>query len=256
MTQQTFDNLDTLAAVRSVLNANALDALSKGETTAQSIASDLVFADDKKVELEASGTGTTSLLTVKNSNGLIASLQVNANDVYLTNGAGGNIDLITSNYNVLLSDSSASFRPAGSDDGDISLGLSNARWDVVYSTTGAINTSDEDQKNLDVLAAEENEKVLDAIEATPIMNYQFKDAVEAKGAEKARVHYGTGAQTLKANLEAEGLDPFKYAVLCFDEWEANEGQGIEAGSRYGIRYGEFYALKIAVLERRIKALES
>lgn len=52
MSQQTFDNLDTLAAVRTVLNANAADALSKGETSDQAMASNVDFASGKGVQFD------------------------------------------------------------------------------------------------------------------------------------------------------------------------------------------------------------
>lgn len=62
MSQQTFDNLDTLAAVRTVLNANALDALSQGETTDQAIASNLNFASGKGLQFDG-GTVLTAYET-------------------------------------------------------------------------------------------------------------------------------------------------------------------------------------------------
>ena len=45
--------------------------------------------------------------------------------------------------------------------------------------------------------------------------YRWKESVEEKGVDKARIHTGVIAQTVKTELEAEGLDPSKYAFYCF-----------------------------------------
>jgi hypothetical protein len=59
------------------------------------------------------------------------------------------------------------------------------------------------------------------------------------------------AQEVVAAFAAEGLDANSYALLCYDEWEAEvDADGAEvkaAGSRYGIRYEELLAFIIAAL---------
>ena len=50
------------------------------------------------------------------------------------------------------------------------------------------------------------------------MQYRLKDAVAAKG-EAARTHAGLIAQDIRETFETAGLDPFKYGVLCYDEWD-------------------------------------
>ena len=37
-----------------------------------------------------------------------------------------------------------------------------------------------------------------------------------------RIHTGLIAQEIKKAFEGEGLDPFKYGVLCFDEWDGED----------------------------------
>jgi hypothetical protein len=146
---------------------------------------------------------------------------------------------------------------------------------------------------MDVLDKAEWDKVLSVVGSYNIRSYKFLDAVDSKG-DSARVHFGVGAQSLKDALEAEGLDPFKYSFMCFDEWDelredvfetqiVTEGKKavldedgnvveeaveevteevkvgekvtLEAGSRYGTRYDELYAVKLAALEARIETLE-
>jgi hypothetical protein len=67
------------------------------------------------------------------------------------------------------------------------------------------------------------------------------------------------AQDLKTAFESAGLNPSDYSVFCYDEWGEStgpDGETIPAGDRYGVRYEELYALKVACLERRISDLEN
>ena len=126
-------------------------------------------------------------------------------------------------------------RPAT--DNSLDLGLGSHRWKTVYAATGAINTSDIREKQ-DIAAlsvAEQN--VATAIKGL-IKKFRFKDAVEEKGND-ARIHIGVMAQEVKAAFEAEGLNPARYGLFCYDEWEG--------GDRYGIRYEELLAFVIAAL---------
>ncbi len=60
--------------------------------------------------------------------------------------------------------------------------------------------------------------------------YQWNDAIAQKGADRARMHFGTTVQSVIAAFEAEGLDPMRYGVVCYDEWQAEviEHPAIEA----------------------------
>ena len=60
--------------------------------------------------------------------------------------------------------------------------------------------------------------------------YQWNDSIAQKGADRARMHFGTTVQSVIAAFEAEGLDPMRYGVVCYDEWQAKviEHPAIEA----------------------------
>lgn len=60
--------------------------------------------------------------------------------------------------------------------------------------------------------------------------YQWNDSIAEKGADKARLHFGTTVQSVIAAFEAEGLDPMRYGVVCYDEWQAEviEHPAVEA----------------------------
>lgn len=135
------------------------------------------------------------------------------------------------------SPSSASFV----DDNVGSLGESFARYTVVYSASGTINTSDEREKE-QVRDLTETEKLVASEIKNSIKAYKWKHAVEEKG-EGARWHFGVMAQTVKGIFESHGLDGFEYGVLCYDEVEEN---GVTQ-DRYGIRYDELMCFIITSL---------
>ena len=136
-----------------------------------------------------------------------------------------------------------------------SLGRASERWSEVFAANGTINTSDEREKQ-DIESLNDSEKRVAVAIKGLIKKFRFKSAVELKG-EKARIHVGVMAQEVKAAFEAEGLDGFNYAILCYDEWEDQDdivngdgqiiGVGAKAGNRYGIRYEELLAFIITSL---------
>lgn len=138
----------------------------------------------------------------------------------------------------------------------IALGSGVARFTTVYATSGTINTSDEREKE-DVTDARDDEAAIRAVRKIKIRRFRWKDAVAQKG-DGARLHFGAVAQEVKAAFESEGLDAFAYGLLCYDEWEAtgavldDDGNetlpAVEAGNRYGVRYDELLALKIAAID--------
>ena len=129
------------------------------------------------------------------------------------------------------------------------LGDASFRWSVVYAGTGAINTSDEREKQ-DIAALDAAEKRVAVALKSLVKKFRFKDAVQAKG-DDARIHVGVVAQEVMAAFQAEGLDPMRYALVCYDEWPAEvDDHGVEtrpAGNRYGVRYEELLAFVVAAL---------
>ena len=134
-------------------------------------------------------------------------------------------------------------------DNTSSLGSAGTRWSVVYAGTGTINTSDEREKQY-ISALDDAERRVSVILKSLVKKFCYRDAVLNKG-EDARIHIGVIAQEVIAAFEAEGLDPMRYGIVCYDEWDARQDEdGIEiapAGNRYGIRYEELLAFIIASL---------
>lgn len=130
-----------------------------------------------------------------------------------------------------------------------SLGTASYRWSVVYAGTGTINTSDERNKQ-DIASLDAAElRVAKALKGL-VKKYRFKDSVAEKG-DAARIHVGVIAQEVMAAFKAENLDPMRYAVVCYDEWDAEldeDGNEVRpAGNRYGVRYDQLLAFIVAAL---------
>ena len=172
------------------------------------------------------------------------------------------------------------FHPAT--DNNLSIGIAALRPSVIYAGTGAINTSDERVKTfIDIDAAET--AVAKELKGM-IRKFKFNDAIEAKGIDGARIHFGVGAQSVGEAFTRHGLDPHNYALFCYDEWgdefeehaaeyeeipavteevggatievspasqrlvkEAHTVQTQVAGNRYGIRYDELLTFIISAM---------
>lgn len=122
-------------------------------------------------------------------------------------------------------ETSGTLRPEN--DNVYTLGAASYRWSVVYAGTGTINTSDEREK---LWRGAMNDAELRAARRMidELGFFQWRQAVEEKGEDGARMHFGPRAQRVWAIMADEGLvDPIgkdgrpgktPYAFLCFDEW--------------------------------------
>lgn len=159
-------------------------------------------------------------------------------------------------------------------DNTIALGSGAARFSTVYASSGTINTSDAREK--DWRGGLNESEINVARRLSKLVGiYRWKDMIAKKG-DGARLHAGVKAQDVIAAFEYEGLDPFRYGVVCYDEWQevpevkspvldesGNETDEFEitqeyeaAGNRYGVRYEELWAFVAAGFEARLAALES
>ncbi|MDB5990673.1 MAG: hypothetical protein JWQ10_2076 [Herbaspirillum sp.] len=164
-------------------------------------------------------------------------------------------------------------------------GTASLRWSIIYSATGAINTSDATQKTA---VAPLTTAEIDASKALAkeIGTYQFLSSVAQKGG-AARHHVGMTVQRAIEVMTSFGLDPFRYGFICFDKWDRkavehpaiaaveavldDEGNIIEpaiaevaawtevineAGESYGFRYDELNIFIARGFEARLAALEA
>lgn len=142
-------------------------------------------------------------------------------------------------------------------DNDHNFGSASLKIAAIFLGTAPIVSSDENVKDQIVNI---DSAVLRAWGKVEFFQYKFRDAIEIKG-DGARWHIGVIAQRVKEAFESEGLDPFAYGVLCYDEWSAvnellrDDGTiavpASASGSRYGIRYEEALALECAYLRSKL-----
>lgn len=126
-------------------------------------------------------------------------------------------------------------------DGVLSCGGASNRFAVVYASTGTINTSDAREKT-------QLEPVNDALRRAAariragIGAFQWLEAVERKGADRARLHIGVTAQAVRDAFLAEGLDPTRYALFCEDAVMEAGDAGVTRSMRLGLRMDQILAL--------------
>jgi hypothetical protein len=144
-------------------------------------------------------------------------------------------------------------------DNTTSLGTSGNRWTVVYATTGTINTSDSGDKLLRPEPIDERE--LRAVGKVRAVAYQMRDAIDLKGADAARWHYGYTAQDWVEAYGSEGLDPWRFGAFCKDLDTPIEIDGdgdivsVEPREHLALRYDQCLALKICYLEHENEKLQ-
>ena len=122
----------------------------------------------------------------------------------------------------MLFSGTAAFRFRSTDiapqsDNTISNGTAPLRWSTVYAGTGAINTSDKREKSDARDLSLSEQKVAKRLKKM-VRAFRFNNAVSEKG-EDARIHFGLMAQDVGDAFRAEGLDPHRYAMFCYDEWD-------------------------------------
>lgn len=162
-------------------------------------------------------------------------------------------------------DHDGTFRPAA--DNTYSIGSASYRWSVVYAGTGTINTSDARDKTL--LSAPPD-AFFDAILSVPMTWYQWNAAIEAKGPDRARIHYGPTAQAVRDALLAAGFDPARYGLFCQDTIRRSSPKTVvgEDGDeeiifveepddeeRLGLRLDQFDRYRTEAVRRKLAAME-
>ena len=163
----------------------------------------------------------------------------------------------TCNY---LSGGDMVFRP--NKNGSVYLGYEGFKWKVLYCGDATIHTSD---KRLKTDITSFTDTLLDAWENVNWVSFRFKEAIQIKGEENARIHFGLIAQDIQDVFTENDLDATRYSFFCHHSWDAEDAtydqdgnlldEAREAGDEYAIRYAETLAIEAAYQRRKIKQLE-
>ncbi len=169
------------------------------------------------------------------------------NILYDSTGDGAQV---TSNGN--------NFRPHSNYGNDrVSCGSPSYRWTQVFAASSTISTSDGNLKDSIGSLTDAEKRVAQRIKQL-FITFKFKDAVSKKG-DNARIHVGIIAQDVKAAFEAEGLNPYEYAMFCSDTWYEKDGKAVDENensytantegvvpvTRLSLRYEEVYGFIFA-----------
>ena len=184
----------------------------------------------------------------------------------------------------------SAFHFAPYNDNSSHLGDSSYRWQNIYATNSSIQTSDQREKQQIASLTDGEINAAKAISKL-FKTYKWNKVVEAEG-NGARIHTGVIAQEVVAALEAESLDPWRYAFLTKDIWwehyvdvpakeeildadgksiqvaqdatqervvykeEDDAPEGSTKKEMMGIRYPELFAFVSAATEQRLTSIET
>jgi len=144
--------------------------------------------------------------------------------------------------------------------GMVSLGKDDAmnRWSTAFLNTQPVVSSDRRLKS-NIRELSEVEKSVAKKLKSLVRIYQKNDSIEQKGEENARLHCGVIAQDVKKAFEEEGLDGFRYSILCFDKYYVGKDEdgnrlsisepkeGFVEETTYSIRYEQLLAFIISAI---------
>ncbi len=172
----------------------------------------IVSTNDGTIKLKTE-PNRTSVIIATASDGFRGGFNMNAGNasqLLLYNGAGtGTMTADGADGSIATA---GTVRPMV--DGTTPLGTGTFRWSEVHAVNGTIITSDE---NLKTESGSIPLALKNALKPLKARQYKYKDAVELKGSDKARWHYGYMAQDVEKRLKDAGLNPEEYAFLCKDE---------------------------------------
>ena len=170
-----------------------------------------------------SRTNSTTLdLNRSSSDGAIIGFRKNGDPVGSIGTSGGDLNIGTTNCGLLFNDGTPIIIPSNVStntvaDASIDLGYSAGRFKDIYAVNGTIQTSDAREKTAVRELTDAEMRVAKKLSKN-IGFFQWLSAVEKKGAD-ARSHCGQTVQGVIAEFDAEGLDAFDYAMVCYNEWE-------------------------------------
>jgi hypothetical protein len=133
------------------------------------------------------------------------------------------------------------------------LGTATFEWNNIYLVNSPIVSSDERMKTFEEIT--DAERATAASLKSKIRKYKMNEAIEKKGADGARLHFGVSAQEVVSTFEDNGLDAYRYGLLCHDSWDervitnadGDVEEVVQAGEKFSVRYDELLAFLMLAL---------
>jgi hypothetical protein len=228
---------------------------------------ELYYDGVKKLETTATGTTVTgnvtatgvtttdTLVVAKDANGILTEFKIVGGGIAcgaVRAEVGTNIRDITVGsgdtslrYAIAVGGLNGNVSPAKMSDNTshpaaIDLGRAGSNFDNIYAANGTINTSDATEKQSIEELTEAETRVAQACKGL-IRKFKWNSAVEKKGVDGARYHFGVIAQELQAAFAVEGLDAGDYGLFISSTF--TDDNGVEQ-TRLGVRYTELLAFII------------
>ena len=230
------DSTNNRVGINNASPTTALEVDSDGATTA---IFDRATDDGDVLEIRSSGTTMGSIGTDGTNTYIVFRTEANGDGCGLR-GSGS----LTGAVIPVDGDGS----PA---DNHLHFGTSSARWDNIYATNAAIQTSDQNEKQ-QIAALTDAEMIAAKSISALFKTFKWNSAVETKG-DAARTHTGVIAQDVEAAMTAAGLDAGNYAFFISDTWTNDDGN---SQTLKGIRYPELLAFVVAATEQRLANIET
>jgi hypothetical protein len=235
---EAHDGVDEFVKVAQI---QAFDAVAKAQVRNTNYANNIQLWNFNPTNGSTVTPGEDGLLNLQvNSSSHIINLEL-LNDLFPNSGlptiafsnwgaGNGYSPKLKASFNNILFQGGGGYAPAGSgyfapeNDGGPDLGSASLRWDTVYAVTGAINTSDANEKQQIRELTDAEHAAAVAIKGI-IRAFKFNSAVEEKG-DGARIHFGVIAQDVQSVFSSNGLDALKYGLFCEDTWNEYNGRNV------------------------------
>ena len=215
-------------------------------------------------QVTQSRAGNTELMSLNTTGTVKGGIQCLSNaTVRLGSTSNHPTEIVQQNTVRMIVHTNGNVTP-GSDNSN-ELGGASYRWTAVYATNGSIQTSDAREKT-DVRKFTDNEIAAAKDLSKEIGMFQWLEAIEKKGKDKARQHVGFTVQKAIEIMEGHDLDPMAYGFICYNEWEdefvdtevdgkEKRVQKLKAGDRYSFRQDQLNLFIARGIEARIAKLE-
>ena len=201
-------------------------------------------------------TATDTLVVDKDANGILTEFKIGSSVCGAVRAATGTqvLDITVGSadtslrYAIAAGGAQGNISPAKMSDNTsnpavIDLGRAGSNFDNIYAANGTINTSDATEKQSIEELTEAETRVAVVCKGL-IRKFKWNSAVEKKGVDGARYHFGVIAQDLQAAFAAEGLDAGDYGLFISSTF--TDDNGVEQ-TKLGVRYTELLAFIIGGL---------